>query len=109
MKITRHQLRRIIREAIGPSYRYDVRGEPISSLDPEAYKSIQRTIVEPGLDPDEQADYDEIEYERGYQDGLQDYVKSDDELPDYYAGYEAGRLDADLPETDWRASRSEDW
>ena len=90
-------------------HRYDVRGEPISSLDPEAYKSIQRTIIKPGLDPEEQEEYDEVEYDRGYQDGLEDLPREDNAGPDYSAGYDTGQLEADLPETDWRESRSEDW
>lgn len=118
MRITRNHLRRIIREELASSrrpdlsprrYRYDVRGEPISSLDPEAYKSIQRTIIKPGLDPDEQEGYSEAEYDEGYQDGLEDLPPAKNAGPDYNAGYDTGRLDADMPETDYRDARSEDW
>jgi len=113
MRLSKRQLRRIIKEEIASSHhakkRLDVRGEPISSLNPEDYRSIQRNIIEPGLDPDEQAGYDEAEYQRGYEDGLDAFPIASDATLDYDAGYEDGKLDADLPEVLYDEVRSEDW
>ena len=60
MKITRRQLRQLIKEAI--------------------------------------EDWDEAEYDRGYQDGLDGMPVAGDATVDYDAGYEDGQQDATLPE-----------
>jgi hypothetical protein len=41
---------------------------------------------------------DSAEYDRGYQDGVDQFPIADDANPDYDAGYEDGALDAELPE-----------
>ena len=64
----------------------------------------------PAGEYDEHAgDIDNAEYERGYQDGLDGYPIADDATLDYDAGYEDGKLDADLPEIPYDEARSEDW
>ena len=67
MKITKRQLRRIIRESLNEAM-------PL---------------------PDHM---DSAEYDRGYQDGLDQFPIADDANPDYDVGYEDGSLDAQLPE-----------
>ena len=54
-------------------------------------------------------EYDVTEYDRGYQDGFDAYPIADNATPDYDAGYEAGKLDADLPEIPYDQARSKDW
>ena len=73
MKITKRQLKRLIREAMVTA------GTPFSSS-PE---------------PDHM---DSAEYDRGYQDGLDQFPVADDATPDYDVGYEDGILDAQLPD-----------
>jgi hypothetical protein len=68
MKITKRQLRRIIREVIDE---------------------------QPETDPDFM---DSAEYDRGYQDGLDQVPVANDATVDYDAGYEDGYQDATLPE-----------
>jgi hypothetical protein len=90
MRITKRQLRRIIREEADRVWSYGPSGQ---ILDPE----------------EEYEPEDEKEYERGYEDGLDNYPIADDATPDYDAGYEDGKLDADKPESDIRDVRSKDW
>ena len=71
MRVSRYQLRQIIKEAMVTA------GTPFSSS-PE---------------PDHM---DSAEYDRGYQDGLDQFPVADDATLDYDAGYEDGTLDADL-------------
>lgn len=54
-------------------------------------------------------EYDVAEYDRGYQDGFDNYPVADNATPDYDAGYEDGKLDAGLPEIPYDEVRSEDW
>ena len=81
MKITRRQLRRIIKEAL--PYR-----EPRGSTQRGPYPPTES-------EPDHM---DSAEYDRGYQDGLDGYPVADNATTDYDAGYEDGSLDAQLPE-----------
>ena len=75
MKISKRQLRRIIREAMVTA------GTPFSSTP--------------------NADWmDSAEYDRGYQDGMDRSPVADNGTPDYDAGYEDGILDAELAK--WR-------
>jgi hypothetical protein len=90
MRITKRQLRRLIREEAGRVWSYGPSGQ---ILDPE----------------EEYQPEDEKEYKRGYEDGLDNYPVADDATHDYDAGYEDGKLDADKPETDIRDIRSKDW
>ena len=71
MKITKRQLRRIIKEVIDDPYTYgdDMHG-------------------------------DEAEYDRGYQDGFDSAPPASDATADYDIGYEDGEGDATLPEPD---------
>ena len=72
MKITRNQIRELIKEQqAGYSYR--------------------------GLEGFE-SDRDDSEYERGYQDGLDGFPVADDATLDYDVGYEDGAADATLPD-----------
>ena len=76
MKITKRQLRRIIRESWGdrPSWEDDA-SHPDS--------------------PDYSPHGDEAEYDRGYQDGFDGVPPASDATTDYDAGYEDGKIDGD--------------
>ncbi len=93
MKITKCQLKKLLYEA-----RYGPVGE---RFDPSA--PPKKDLA------DFSEEYDVAEYDRGYQDGFDNYPIADDANPDYDAGYEDGKLDADLPETPYDEARSEDW
>ena len=73
MRITKRQLKRIIREAMVTA------GTPFSS-------SWEHEHV------------GNAEYDRGYQDGLDQFPVADDATQDYDVGYEDGILDAQLPD-----------
>ena len=47
-------------------------------------------------------EWDEVEYDRGYQDGLDGAPPPADATTDYDAGYEDGKGDATLPDTSAR-------
>ena len=72
-RVTKRQLKRIIREAMV------TRGTPFSSS------------------PDHRS-MTSAEYDRGYQDGLDQFPIADDATADYDVGYEDGILDAQLPD-----------
>ena len=73
---------------------YDQDGEPLVGPTNEGPGQGSKFDVS-----DEHAgDIDNVEYERGYQDGLDGYPVADDATLDYDAGYEDGSLDAQLPE-----------
>ena len=78
MKITRKQLRRIIRESL------------LKEGMPEYFRSDEE---------DEEPDREDLaSYDRGYQDGLDGFPIADGADTSYDAGYEDGLLDAQLPE-----------
>ena len=81
MKITRRQLRQLIKEAI------DFSDREANPHDDSMY----------GHDIEDK-DWDEAEYDRGYQDGLDGMPVAGDATVDYDAGYEDGQQDATLPE-----------
>jgi len=95
MKITKRQLRRIIREAINES---QTAGPPISGAHAIA---LGGSYHEPRTRPDD--DYDPLnpsddlpteeedaEYDRGYQDGFDGQPQDPAGGLGYYAGYEQG-------------------
>jgi len=103
MRLSKRQLRRIIKEEL-------LRVTPVIRANralAEAWASEQPYA---NLDPVEEYEpQDEAEYQRGYQDGFDAYPIADNATPDYDAGYEDGKLDADLPEVPYDEVRSEDW
>jgi hypothetical protein len=94
MKITRHQLRKIIAEAIDPRELEEPLGGWAGNAlhnDPD-YKHHTDTDASPHGD--------EEEYERGYQDGFDSAPPASNATADYDIGYEDGEGDATLPEPD---------
>ena len=85
MKITKRQLRRIIREAASESFFSDREANP---HDGGMY----------GED-EEDRQWTEAEYDRGYQDGLEGFPRAGDASTDYDVGYEDGSNDSQLPES----------
>ena len=86
MKITRKQLRRLIREAMPPGGVPDVLG------------AMGGGKFQPREVPEEEAHWEDQEYERGYADGLDGYGLAHDASPAYEAGWEDGKLDSTLEE-----------
>ena len=85
MKITKRQLRRIIREAASESFFSDREANP---HDGGMY----------GEDIEDRQ-WTEAEYDRGYQDGLEGFPPAGDASTDYDVGYEDGSNDSQLPES----------
>ena len=85
MKITKRQLRRIIREAASDSFFSDREANP---HDGGMY----------GEDIEDKQ-WTEAEYDRGYQDGLEGFPPANDASADYDVGYEDGSNDSQLPES----------
>ena len=83
MKFTKRQLRRIIREAIDLSDR-------------------EANPHDGGMYGEREEEWDEAEYDRGYQDGFDGAPVAADATTDYDAGYEDGKGDATLPDTSAR-------
>ena len=80
MRITKRQLRRIIREQMSYGMGPIDRGRnPAEELEDE------------GFEPEDSEDY-----KSGYQDGLEGYPSADDAKGDYDLGYEHGLADAGL-------------
>ena len=92
MKITRHQLRRIIKEELGRAGLDEMLDVPPEEQHDVGYKDW----VSPGLPSKEDDDYEDDEYERGYQDGL-DGIPPKASTATYDAGYEDGSSDFELP------------
>ena len=113
MRITRRQLKRIIREVTGDQLPYNMGGpwvdkdapvkrgaEQYDDLDMElSDKEIEDAMGwEPAEEYDE-GDGDHAEYDRGYQDGFDGVPTASDATADYDVGYEDGQQDATLPDT----------
>ena len=100
MKITRHQLRRIIKEELGRAALDEMLDVPPEEQHDVGYKdwvpSWHKDWVSPGLPSKEDDDYEDDEYERGYQDGL-DGIPPKASTATYDAGYEDGSSDFELP------------
>ena len=105
MKITKRQLKRIIREAMvtaGTPFSSSWEHEHMGNAEgrgPTNERSgrTSKFAPAPAGEYDEHAgDIDNAEYERGYQDGLDGYPIADDATLDYDAGYEDGILDAHI-------------
>ena len=92
MKITRHQLRRIIKEELGRAGLDEMLDVPPEEQHDVGYKDW----VSPELPSQEDDDYEDDEYERGYQDGL-DGIPTKASTATYDAGYEDGSSDFELP------------
>jgi hypothetical protein len=93
MKITRHQLRRIIKEELGRAGLDEMLDVPPEEQHDVGYKDW----VSPGLPSKEDDDYEDDEYERGYQDGLDGIPPTGRGTNAYDAGYEDGSSDLHLP------------
>ena len=83
MRITKRQLRRIIKEETAKLLRED-KWQPTDSRS------------------EEDKEWEDQEWERGYQDGLDAIPPADDASDTYDAGYEDGTNDADMPGGDLR-------
>ena len=86
MKITRRQLRRIIKERIGGGRRYTE--FPATDTGPEHEEVEEREYDEFDLQ-------DMSDFERGYQDGYDGFPSASDATVDYDAGYDEGLMDYD--------------
>ena len=91
MKITKSQLRRIIRESFNEGR--------FSDMDIEAMEqgTGRYAAAGPELPSKEDDDYEDDEYERGYQAGLDGIPPADSATTAYDAGYEDGSSDLHLP------------
>ena len=89
MKITKRQLRRIIKEELGRAALDEMLDVPPEEQHDVGYKDW----VSPELPSQEDDDYEDDEYERGYQDGL-DGIPSKASTTTYDAGYEDGSSDS---------------
>ena len=76
MRITKRQLRRIIKETMIQRQ--------------SGLSDIMTQMAGHGVE-------DDAEYARGYEDGLNGYPVADDATLDYDAGYEDGQNDASIP------------
>jgi hypothetical protein len=92
MKITKRQLRRIIKEELGRAGLDEMLDVPPEEQHDVGYKDW----VSPELPSQEDDDYEDDEYERGYQDGL-DGIPPKASTATYDAGYEDGSSDFELP------------
>ena len=104
MKITRHQLRRIIKEELGRAGLDEMLDVPPEEQHDVGYKDW----VSPELPSQEDDDYEDDEYERGYQDGL-DGIPPKASTTTYDAGYEDGSSDFELPGPDTLGRPPADW
>jgi|TARA_Y100000310_G_C20629692_1_gene787941 hypothetical protein len=104
MKITKRQLRRIIREAVGDQLPYSMGGPWVDKDAPvgsgaREYDDLDRELTDEEIEASmgwEQTAGDDAEYNRGYQDGLDGFPVADNATTDYDAGYEDGSNDATL-------------
>ena len=92
MKITKRQLKRIIKEELGRVVLDEMLDVPPEEQHDVGYKDW----VSPELPSQEDDDYEDDEYERGYQDGL-DGIPPKASTATYDAGYEDGSSDFELP------------
>jgi hypothetical protein len=93
MKITKRQLRRIIKEELGRAGLDEMLDVSPEEQHDVGYKDWGRPS---GALSKEDDDYEDDEYERGYQDGL-DGIPSKASTTTYDAGYEDGSSDFHLP------------
>jgi hypothetical protein len=93
MKITKRQLRRIIKEELGRAGLDEMLDVPPEEQHDVGYKDW----VSPELPSQEDDDYEDDEYERGYQDGLDGIPPTGRGTNAYDAGYEDGSSDLHLP------------
>ena len=97
MKITKRQLRRIIKEELGRAGLDEMLDVPPEEQHDVGYKDW----VNPELPSKEDDDYENDEYERGYQDGLDGIPPTGRGTNAYDAGYEdAWREEEHGPEPD---------
>jgi hypothetical protein len=94
MKITRHQLRRIIKEELGRAGLDEMLDVSPEEQHDVGYKDRGRPS---GALSKEDDDYEDDEYERGYQDGLDGIPPTGRGTNAYDAGYEDGSSDLHLP------------
>ena len=92
MKIAKRQLKRIIKEELGRAGLDEMLDVPPEEQHDVGYKDW----VSPELPSQEDDDYEDDEYERGYQDGL-DGIPPKASTATYDAGYEDGSSDFELP------------
>ena len=112
MKITKRQLRRIIREATGDQLPYSMGGPWVDKDAPvgkgaKEYDDLDRELTDEEIEDamgwgpaQQETDVDLDEYDRGYQDGFDSAPPARDATADYDIGYEDGEGDATLPEPD---------
>ena len=93
MKITRKQLRRIIRESISEAGGFRDYGE-----EEVEYTSRAGTLDETNPEYADNDEWEDSEYKRGYQDALDDLPMADNATSAYDDGYEtaSSELEADL-------------
>ena len=94
MKITKRQLRRIIKEELGRAGLDEMLDVPSEEQHDVGYKDWGRPS---GALSKEDDDYEDDEYERGYQDGLDGIPPTGRGTNAYDAGYEDGSSDFELP------------
>jgi len=94
MKITKRQLRRIIKEELGRAGLDEMLDVSPEEQHDVGYKDWGRPS---GALSKEDDDYEDDEYERGYQDGLDGIPPTGRGTNAYDAGYEDGSSDLHLP------------